>query len=190
MSPRPLPPPLIPCIGYDDSLAIGLTCENIVGERPSFSAATPPTGDILEMIQSELIWLVPQYPTNRLVLMSPEEDDDDDRDDNVNDGTVGNTALNSSSLEAEIVDILKNRAFSIPLIPMDERKVLDALSGADIQEEMTTVSSAAVNSTVNNNNNNSNKQGKKNKKGKSKSKRGQQKQQQQQQQTSSLTRDY
>mmetsp|Transcript_14707 Transcript_14707/g.24031 ORF Transcript_14707/g.24031 Transcript_14707/m.24031 type:complete len:526 (-) Transcript_14707:325-1902(-) len=185
MSPRPLPPPLIPCIGYDDPLSIGLNCENIVGERPSFSAATPPSGDILEMLQSELIWLVPQYPTNRLVLMSP---DDDDRDDNDNDDTVANSALklgNSSSLEAEIVDILKNRAFSIPLTPMDERKVLDALSGTDIQEETIAVSSssvAAANSTINNN-----KQGNKNKKGKSKSKRGQQQKQQQQQQHSQMT---
>eukprot|EP00985_Skeletonema_marinoi_P008841 scaffold4036_cov94-Skeletonema_marinoi.AAC.10 len=179
MSPRPLPPPLIPCIGYDDPLSIGLTCENIVGERPSFSAATPPTGDILDMLQSELIWLTPQYPTNRLVLMSPDDDNDDD--------AIGNkkqTMGNSSSLEAEIVDILKNRAFGIPLTPMDERKVLDALSGADMQEEKTTESTAAaaVNSTV------SKKQGKKNKKGKSKSKRGQQ-QQQQQTSASLLTKD-
>ena len=136
------------------------------------------------MLQSELIWLVPQYPTNRLVLMSP--DDDDDRDGNGNDDTAGNSALklgNSSSLEAEIVDILKNRAFSIPLTPMDERKVLDALSGTDIQEDTATVSSSSAVAAVNGNINN--KQGKKNKKGKSKSKRGQQKQQQQQQQTSS-----
>mmetsp|Transcript_9467 Transcript_9467/g.14340 ORF Transcript_9467/g.14340 Transcript_9467/m.14340 type:complete len:482 (-) Transcript_9467:23-1468(-) len=179
MSPRPLPPPLIPCIGYDDPLSIGLTCENIVGERPSFSAATPPTGDILDMLQSELIWLTPQYPTNRLVLMSPDDDNDDDTGGN-NKQTMGN----SSSLEAEIVDILKNRAFGIPLTPMDERKVLDALSGADMQEEKSTESTAAaaaVNSTV------SKKQGKKNKKGKSKSKRGQQ--QQQQTSASLLTKD-
>ena len=137
------------------------------------------------MLQSELIWLVPQYPTNRLVLMSP---DDDDRDDNDNDDTAANSALklgNSSSLEAEIVDILKHKAFSIPLTPMDERKVLDALSGTDIQEETIAVSSssvAAANSTINNN-----KQGKTNKKGKSKSKRGQQQKQQQQQQQTPLS---
>jgi len=132
------------------------------------------------MLQSELIWLVPQYPTNRLVLMSP--DDDNDTDGKNTQTIMGNS---SSSLEAEIVDILKNRAFSIPLTPMDERKVLDALSGVDIQEEKTAESAvAAVNSIINNK-----KQGKKNK-NKSKSKRGQQQnQQQQQQQTSSLSKE-
>lgn len=142
MSPRPLPPPLIPCIGYDDPLCIGLTCENIVGERPSFSAATPPTGEILESLQSELIWLLPQYPTNRLVLMSPDDIDDDGHDNvmNENDGGRGGhqnnrQSGNALSLDAEIVDILKNRAFGIPLPPIDERKVLDALSGADVEEE-------------------------------------------------------
>ena len=180
MSPRPLPPPLIPCIGYDDPLSIGLTCENIVGERPSFSAATPPTGGILESLQSELIWLVPQYPTNRLVLMPPPDDDEHDVDDdnwgvgrsnnNSNKRQKGNS---SSLLDAEIADILKNRAFGIPLPPMDERKVLDALSGADIEEERASEeeeeAAAAAAIVVNNK-----KQSKKGKKGKSKSKRSQQ----------------
>ena len=172
MSPRPLPPPLIPCIGYDDPLSIGLTCENIVGERPSLSAATPPTGDILEMLQSELIWLVPQYPTNRLQLMSAEDEEDSKRQKG-----------HSSSLDAEIVEILKNKAFVTPLTPMDERKVLDALSGADIPEETTNNNNGSAANTVTTNK----KQGKKKKKGKSKS-RGQQQQQKQQQASSSLTK--
>jgi hypothetical protein len=180
MSPRPLPPPLIPCIGYDDPLSIGLTCENIVGERPSFSAATPPTGEILESLQSELIWLVPQYPTNRLVLMSPDDDEHDDATNDVGRGGGRNIKNNSnnkrqkkgnsSSLDAEIVDILKNRAFGIPLPPMDERKVLDALSGADMEEEKTSEDEEAAATTIISNK----KQSKKAKKGKSKSKRSQQ----------------
>ena len=56
--------------------------------------------------------------------MSPEDEDDSKR-----------LKGHSSSLEAEIVEILKNKAFVTPLTPMDERKVLDALSGFDIPGE-------------------------------------------------------
>lgn len=135
--------------------------------RPSFSAATPPTGDILESLQSELIWLVPQYPTNRLVLMSPDDDEHDVDESqsyggerNNNKWLMGNNNHSSSLLDAEIVEILRNKAFVIPLPPLDERKVLDALSGSDVEEEGKS------------SNSNNNKKGKKNKKGKSKSKRG------------------
>jgi hypothetical protein len=170
MSPRPLPPPLIPCIGYDDPLSIGLTCENIVGERPSFSAATPPTGDIFEALQSELIWLVPQYPTNRLMLMSPNDDEHDDhhgRKRNNNNNNNKQLMKGNSTLDAEIVDILENKAFGIPLPPMDEKKVLDALSGADVEEEKVTDEVVAAAATTSSSINNK-KQGKKVKKGKSK----------------------
>jgi hypothetical protein len=37
--------------------------------------------------------------------------------------------------DAEIIDILKNRAFIIPLPPPNEKKVLDALSGADAVDD-------------------------------------------------------
>ena len=46
-----------------------------------------------------------------------------------------NSTINRGDGDAEIIDILKNRAFVIPLPPLDERRVLDALSGADIAVE-------------------------------------------------------
>ncbi|KAL7541195.1 hypothetical protein ACHAXR_010717 [Thalassiosira sp. AJA248-18] len=123
-----LPPPLFPFIGCDDPLTISLG-------QPGFSSATPLSGAAFESLQSELIWLGPQYPTNRLVLMSPEDEYE---------STVGQAQkfgdekltnkVGAENLDAEIIDILKGRAFVIPLPPRDERKVLDALSGEDIND--------------------------------------------------------
>jgi hypothetical protein len=95
--------------------------------------------------------------------MSPDDDEHDVdesqhyNNNNNNKWLMGNNNNSSSLLDAEIIDILRNKAFVIPLPPIDERKVLDALSGSDVEEEAKS---------------NSNKKGKKNKKGKSKSKRG------------------
>ena len=95
--------------------------------------------------------------------MSPDDDeldvDESQHYNNNNKWLMGNNNHSSSLLDAEIVEILRNKAFVIPLPPIDERKVLDALSGSDVEEEEKS-------------NSNNNKKGKKNKKGKSKSKRG------------------
>lgn len=132
VSRRQLPPSAIPFIGYDDPLVNGASNENA-----GYSSSTAPLGDALEMLQSELIWLGPQYPTHRLTLMSPEDEFASRRDEAVDDAKVmlngEQKAENGvANKNAEIIDILKNRAFVIPLPPLDEMKVLDALSGADM----------------------------------------------------------
>ena len=121
-STRSLPPPLFPLIGCD----VGL------GQRG------PLTGAALEQLQKDLIWLGPQYPSLRLALMTP-EDEYTSREDRINDEPwLGDRKLvnegGGEKSDAEIIDVLKNRAFVIPLPPQDERKVLDALSGRDITD--------------------------------------------------------
>jgi len=125
-----LPPPLFPFIGCDDPLTPGLG----VG---GFIPPTPMVGAPLESLQSELIWLGPQYPTLRLALMLPEDEYESMGNLASKSKLGGNTSVDNGGakeLDAEIVDILKNRAFVIPLPPQDERKVLDVLSGVDSAE--------------------------------------------------------
>ena len=128
MTPRPLPPPIIPFFGYDDLLATGFANNDLAG-----ASCTPLTGSALEALQSELIWLGPQYPTLRLALMSP-EDEYESNSDTLEESKGGEQKEERGveKMDAEIIDILKNKAFVIPLPPLDERKVLDALSGADV----------------------------------------------------------
>mmetsp|Transcript_16455 Transcript_16455/g.35583 ORF Transcript_16455/g.35583 Transcript_16455/m.35583 type:complete len:735 (-) Transcript_16455:119-2323(-) len=122
-----IPPPLFPFIGCDDLLTTGL------GDG-GLSSTTLANGAALESLQSELIWLGPQYPSLRLALMSP-EDEYMFREDVTNESKLSDSEVvdkgGAEKLDAEIIDILKNRAFVIPLPPKDERKVLDALSGVD-----------------------------------------------------------
>lgn len=115
-----LPAPLFPFIGCDEALSTGE-----LGLPPPI----PLGGPALEALQSELIWLGPQYPTLRLALMSP-----DDEQMTMNESSKLASKAGTESLDAEVVDIMKNRAFVIPLPPQDERKVLSALTGEDIAE--------------------------------------------------------
>lgn len=142
---RSLPPPLFPIIGGDQIMSVNIGPSpsgqqqqlgpGVVGLSPSF--ATPLTGAALEQLKSELIWLGPQYPTNRLALMIPAEEDGSRKKKDIpnNELSNNNSTINRGDGDAEIIDILKNRAFVIPLPPLDERRVLDALSGADIAVE-------------------------------------------------------
>jgi len=113
--------------------------------------------------------------------MSPEEDELQSRMDLANDPRSSGTNISAGNggeevLDAEIIDIFKNRAFVIPLPPQDERKVLDALSGADIAAMIGNDGNGTKNGEgINNASNNSGlpSGGKRGKKGKSRSKRQQ-----------------
>lgn len=129
-----IPPPLFPVIGYDESVATDLECAGL-------SIPAPLSGASLEALRSELIWLGPQYPALRLALMSPDDELVVSKGNSANNGSKSDSGKNlagevggSEKVGAEVIDILKNRAFVIPLPPRDERKVLDALSGADIMD--------------------------------------------------------
>ena len=172
---RSLPPPLFPIIGKDQTMSTNIGPSppgqqhqqgpGVVGLSPSFT--TPLTGAALEQLKSELIWLGPQYPSNRLALMIPEEEEYGSRqkkDIPNNELSNNDSTINRGDGDAEIIDILKNRAFVIPLPPLDERRVLDALTGADI----------AVDKNYNNNNNKATGAGGKKNKKKKKSKKQQQ----------------
>ena len=75
--------------------------------------------DDLIPLQSELIWLGPQYHTSRLMTIQPKKESKDDE---------GNDKQDDSA-DDEIISIIKNQAFAIPLPPLDERKVLNAFHG-------------------------------------------------------------
>lgn len=130
----PLPPPLFPLIGCD------MTLPTTGSEMTIFSDSE------LEALQSELIWLGPQYPTMRYSLMAPEVDGET-RDKLSSETLNGNALVNGHAnnydagarrvveADAEIIDILQNRAFVVPLPPLHERKVLNALSGTDVADD-------------------------------------------------------
>ena len=125
-----IPPPLFPFIGCEEPLNIGL------GHDDELTFETTPilSGAALESLQSELIWLGPQYPTLRMALMSPQDEygaQTDGPNNKWNELNSKDEKGGAEMLDADVIGILKNRAFVIPLPPQDERKVLDALSGAD-----------------------------------------------------------
>ncbi|KAL7463755.1 hypothetical protein ACHAXS_004110, partial [Conticribra weissflogii] len=137
MSPRPLPPTLIPGTGYEDPLfrrsADAFQSSNDSGIPRT---CTPLTGKALEMLQSELIWLVPPHPsTLRLTLMSPEDEYAGMESRKEEGRVVSEEELVEEKLDGEIIDILKNKAFAVALPPGEEKRVLDALSGADVAED-------------------------------------------------------
>ena len=118
---RVLPPS---CLSQCEISAIPLnSCDSV---QSTFWYSGPPSSEELESLQTELIWLGPQHNTRRLMIMPVR-------------GLVKNNKTEESKEETpevddkhddEIIGIMKNRAFVIPLPPLDERKVLDALHGA------------------------------------------------------------
>lgn len=127
-SPRPLPPTLIPGTGYEDPLFL----------RPADDAGmrgtcTPLTGKAREMLQSELIWLGPPHPSiMRLALMSPEDEYVGMTAKKEEETAASQEVLVEETLDREVMEILKQKAFVMALPPGEERRVLDALSGADV----------------------------------------------------------
>ena len=95
--------------------------------KPNDSTLPIEMEEELTSLQSELIWLGPQYHTSRLMTIQPigesKDNDNDKQDDSVDD---------------EIISIIKNQAFAIPLPPMDERKVLGAFHGELKNDNKTT----------------------------------------------------
>ena len=75
-----------------------------------------------ERAQSEMIWLGPLHHTSRLLMMHPNYSK------NQSNATTNNKAKPQDESLDEIISILKNHAFTIPLPPLDERKVLNAIS--------------------------------------------------------------
>jgi hypothetical protein len=130
--PPRLPPPLFPLFGCDMPLPTF-----------TFSGMTTFRDSDLEALRSELIWLGPQYPTMRYILMAPETEGGLNGKPPSEEFT-GNASVNghvnnydsgtrrTEEADAEIIDILKNRVFVVPLPPLYERKILNALSGADV----------------------------------------------------------
>jgi len=127
-SPRPLPPTLIPGTGYEDPLFLRSADDG--GMR---GTCTPLTGKAREMLQSELIWLGPPHPSiMRLTLMSPEDEYVGMTSKNDEEKAASQEILVEETLDGEVIEILKNKAFVMALPPGEERRVLDALSGADV----------------------------------------------------------
>jgi hypothetical protein len=88
---RPLPPPLLPVLGYEE-------------ERPLDEK------ELVEYQHSQLIWLTPS--SLRLMLLP-----DTDEEDHI-----------ATQRYLEVLHLLQTQAFTSPLAPHDQRKVLEALS--------------------------------------------------------------
>ena len=124
-----LPPPIFP----------------LVGSHVGIDAATASqlNDAAMQSLNSGMIWLGPQYPSLRLTLMRPDDDAADQQmsgdttreapTDEVSSATASDRAV----VDAEVIDILTERAFVMPLPPVDERKVLDALGGIDMADSAT-----------------------------------------------------
>ncbi|KAL7517679.1 hypothetical protein ACHAWX_002585 [Stephanocyclus meneghinianus] len=120
------PPSCTSCIGYSESIANALNCQDSL--QSTLSSTGPPTGEELQSLQLELVWLGPQYPSRRLITIAHWKPMYNDQ----NNGLKERTAQANIDQDDEIIGILKNQAFVIPLPPLDERKVLDVLHGTNV----------------------------------------------------------
>ena len=103
---RPLPPPLLPTMGYycEDDQGFQNDDQDPIDEQEE--------ADYLEYLHSELIWLTPN--TLRLMLLPDSEDDH-----------------RANERYRTVLDLLRNHAFAAPLTPDQQRQVTEALSGRD-----------------------------------------------------------
>ena len=122
-----LPPPIFPLVGSH----VGIDA----------ATATQLNDAAMRSLNSGMIWLGPQYPSLRLTLMRPDDEaagqqtpGDTARETPTDERSSATVASDRAVADAEIIDILTNRAFVIPLTPVDERKVIDALSGIDMAD--------------------------------------------------------
>mmetsp|Transcript_47066 Transcript_47066/g.71187 ORF Transcript_47066/g.71187 Transcript_47066/m.71187 type:complete len:734 (-) Transcript_47066:237-2438(-) len=165
---RPLPPPLLPFMGYDDISFLdpnfyqshchndgnssvdgrAATTGNVIatggndqGDECHNSGGIPP--EIIESLHSELIWLTPEYPSLRLMLMPDDSnvvaasasatsttEQSDEKDTSLGEVDKSTTAIKTSkySIDPEALESLSVYAFRTPLAPDAKKKVLDALS--------------------------------------------------------------
>ena len=72
--------------------------------------------ELLEYLHSELVWLT---PSNLRLMLLPEDGDDQQ----------------SNELYREVLNLLSTEAFEAPLSPDAQRKVLEALSAKDVDDE-------------------------------------------------------
>jgi hypothetical protein len=86
-------------------------------DLPNHRLLPPFLGDMEKDMTSEMIWLGPQYHTSRLMTMFPKVT------------TPNETEVQQEDQDEEIIDILKNRGFVMPLAPLEERMVLTAFHG-------------------------------------------------------------
>jgi len=100
----------------------------VVGLNPSFGvvAGLSPSFSASNLLSAETI-VAGDVPIPPLVSSS-----DKKIESKKDESTTTNT--NNNTADLEIIDILKNRAFVIPLPPLDERKVINALKGVDITD--------------------------------------------------------
>jgi hypothetical protein len=103
--PRPLPPPLLPLVGYYDSDED--TNEDCDDERLQ----------VLDYLHAEMIWLT---PTNLRLLLLP-DDESQDRE-----------ATDRYNL---VLALLKNQAFEKPLAPNEQHTVMQLLSSNNSADE-------------------------------------------------------
>jgi CCR4-NOT transcription complex subunit 11 len=117
---RPLPPPSLPLLGYEDD----------DGEYTDDEDGEGTQG--LEYMHTDMLWCTPI--SCRLMLIPTDNDENHDSD-NIN-----------QELYQEILTILQNHAFGKPLLPNERRIVIDYLSsknGSNIAPSSTSVSAAA-----------------------------------------------
>ena len=96
----------------------------VVGLNPSFGvvAGLSPSFSASNLLSAETVVAAGDVPIPPLVSSS---------DKKIEAKKDESTTTNNNTADLEIIDILKNRAFVIPLPPLDERKVLNALKGVD-----------------------------------------------------------
>jgi len=98
----------------------------VVGLNPSFGvvAGLSPSFSATNLLSAETVVAGDVLPIPPLVSSTSDKTIETKKDEST-------TTTTNNSADLEIIDILKNRAFVIPLPPLDERKVINALKGAD-----------------------------------------------------------
>eukprot|EP00592_Proboscia_alata_P009368 CAMPEP_0194358340 /NCGR_PEP_ID=MMETSP0174-20130528/5578_1 /TAXON_ID=216777 /ORGANISM="Proboscia alata, Strain PI-D3" /LENGTH=523 /DNA_ID=CAMNT_0039128623 /DNA_START=154 /DNA_END=1725 /DNA_ORIENTATION=+ len=115
---RPTPPPLIPQSKTDEE---GVFSRHESNENDKYLSETAS-----EMLQAELIWLTPEYPALRLMLMIDGFDIKE---------LDNEQEVKSTNLDSELKNVLVAHVFEAPLSPDSQRSVLEVLETIPVGNE-------------------------------------------------------
>eukprot|EP00593_Proboscia_inermis_P005778 CAMPEP_0171327014 /NCGR_PEP_ID=MMETSP0816-20121228/117816_1 /TAXON_ID=420281 /ORGANISM="Proboscia inermis, Strain CCAP1064/1" /LENGTH=408 /DNA_ID=CAMNT_0011826633 /DNA_START=56 /DNA_END=1282 /DNA_ORIENTATION=- len=115
---RPTPPPLIPQSKTDEQ---GVFSRHESNENDKYLSETAS-----EILQAELIWLTPEYPALRLMLMIDGFDIKE---------LDNEQEVKSTNLDSELKNVLVAHVFEAPLSPDSQRSVLEVLETIPVGNE-------------------------------------------------------
>lgn len=99
---RPMPPPLLPLLGYQDD---------------EWALTNEEEQQVAEYLHAQLYWLT---PTNLRLMLLPDDEDDD---------------VEATERFRQVLDLFQTKAFVQPLLPNEQRSILQLLSDKKLSTE-------------------------------------------------------